>query len=364
MRSPDAYFSHSRLPVPISSASFPAFAGFARFAAQSSSLATAAQVETLAIFNKRSVRRLESQRVASKRRQICTGCKASLGFEARPLQLGNVERWVLNVVLDLIGICADPDQAVIPPLDLDEIRKRIPTKNHSLPTSREFQRICAYSREGRVSIETLLNICAIQHVDARTLLLSPLEASAPPLLADSTEFIYLETRRRAAHMLGQERAATVVNDLLQRRSRPLLPLPTVLRVLGVRAGPQLSPFKELFATYQRRFAEQSHFADSVRIHTVVRTAVHLVSTRMNNGESVRPRDLAAAICATHGNARRISNIAVRAAARLLKVQREVDAAFLTAKNWQRVHGSPIAPTGRVRAVRDNEELRKQRRNSS
>lgn len=290
----------------------------------------------------------QPSRSAAARRRVCVSCNQSLGFEPRRSPPTHTESWVNGVLLDLIGICADPRLPVVPRENVRELirglrYRKLPSGVHEALV--HFRsRLRHRKKPGMLSIEAIVNLCALQHTNARTLLLAPLEAAAPPLFHDLVQVGVAPFSARARAMVV-ERAATVLGELARRPGRPLLPLSMALRALGARSNPEGTGYESVFARYELAFNKSNSIPNTRVVHRTIRSALSLVSERMSLGAPLEIRRLALHLSNSIGASLRIARWAIRGASRLLIVKQNVDAVFLSARNWQYEYGGNKRPKG-------------------
>lgn len=119
-------------------------------------------------------------------RRKCTMCKGSLGADPifpKPDPFG---AWLQAQLEELVRFCASPEQPLVHSTNLQTYLTLLVARAASTPRSKTFKRLLSQGRQargdGRRTLHTLLNACALQGVSVLDALSQPLEAASAPLL--------------------------------------------------------------------------------------------------------------------------------------------------------------------------------------
>lgn len=167
-------------------------------------------------------------------RRVCKHCRASLA-STRCVTVGGVYAdHVARCAQELVGMCADPQQAPISLRDIqpffDEVRATL-MRARVAGERPEDLTILPFVEFGRLTLRRFTELCAIQGVGPRDILLRPKESGGTQLLPS---FIPNWTYEASETTVGI-RISMVVESLryLQRPKRLKLFLPSISRLLHI-----------------------------------------------------------------------------------------------------------------------------------
>lgn len=257
-------------------------------------------------------------------RRKCAACRSPLGWHVKPDSMTHIERWVDGVVLDFVSMCADPDIRPIPYARVNELLRYVANDQTFRPRHfATFSRRLRLECRGRLTLVTLVNLCALLGMRPRDLLLAPVEAFSPRLFEDWSEFIELPLRysKRAVEM---KRAARVLERLSSNCRQPLLPLQSVLAEFDLLDGLLGDAFSPAIAAYTKAFKAQSQPPDSTLFYRTVKTALHLTRGGVASSNQADANSLASRLSTLHGGSPALARWALRGARHLYKVIAKVD----------------------------------------
>ncbi len=130
-------------------------------------------------------------------RKRCRKCKASLSGVGMRTPRPHYLAWADAQVLELIQVCATPGQSQIPYASfrsfIDGLSKQLGSESETPPVLRlALSRLRSPSVRGKLTVRTLVHLCALQAISVRELLLDPVGASSKPLLDLWTNYSALE----------------------------------------------------------------------------------------------------------------------------------------------------------------------------
>jgi hypothetical protein len=239
------------------------------------------------------------------RRRSCVKCRQPLGHAAPFAATTQYEKWVDQQVRDVIELCATPGQT--PPASntvtvfLRELRQSawampvIPAGlGDILGTTRSNLRASK-----RIRFRTLVNLCSLQAVPVREMLLNPRGAASAPLLNLWESFTPLALSYGFQHKKAHAFAVSLRRLLRNHKGTCLPPIQQVLRATQLTCCQAQDLKPHIYAQYKAAYASQGHSANQIRARWNLRVAMRLLQSRGNDKtvRSGRPktRGLAVAI---------------------------------------------------------------------
>lgn len=257
-------------------------------------------------------------------RTRCFSCKIPLGFDAKPAAATPLARWVDNIILDLIEMCGDPDTHPVPRENMVLLRRHLiarPMSNCRSIEMRKFRSKYITSNCIKLPLRTLINLCALQSVRPRALLLTPAEAFSPTLFPEFKEIDQLplgspETREC-------DRAVKTIQRLLSDPDAPLLPFEIALQLLGVDRRMRLG-FGHLRADYRQAIGRQEPWPSSTLTRRLLVAAYRIADTSVSTVRPGSVRTVSRHLSEVHSVSPKLSLRGAKAAIQLVRARNAVD----------------------------------------
>lgn len=220
-------------------------------------------------------------------RRICAKCKRALGSAGRRPAGSKFRDWVNRQVSDVIELCATPGQAPVRAdsysiymeslVEQSKYRSKVPLilKDHIKNTGHNGGLF-------RPSIRTMINMCALQGVAVREMLLNPEEASSATLLDLWSDYSVLPY---GAGSYGSrvEIVCWLLRKLLAKcKGFYLPPMEHALAETGLNRACLREMNVDLYESYESLYRSQASWAMTYRLADAFRTALlHLPTAEPN-----------------------------------------------------------------------------------
>lgn len=146
----------------------------------------------------------QSPYLSARRRSLCDSCGADLSASITWIKLHPFLQWVERQALDMIAFCAEPRAEPVPHAILSEFLKGLRRSSHLRrgdTLTKSIDRILMDAKLGRrkVSLRSLVNLCAVQGVSLGEFLAAPRETSGPLLFGcwGGLNYMPIPTARQA-----------------------------------------------------------------------------------------------------------------------------------------------------------------------
>ena len=213
--------------------------------------------------------RAQQYRLAPDERRVCHLCGTTLSKGAVWKGVHPFLQWVDSQIIDLIEICANPHSEPLPHRVFQEFVAGLDKTSRGKSASAlralvKFYACCARLRGRRVSVRSLINLCAIQGVSVKELLAAPRETSGPFLFDKWAGLTYLPlpSARQAQKIYVAKKC---LMDFLRQKPAYLPPISLLLRGFGVQllairdVAPEAYDFYEAKYSVQGNPVIQKHF---------------------------------------------------------------------------------------------------------
>lgn len=260
-------------------------------------------------------------------RRTCSSCLSPLAYQPAHVPESPIERWIDDVVHEVVDICADPTVDSVPSANLAALIQGISDvqwMHGRSPAFARFRTGLLKRSERTISMSDLVNLCAFQSARPRELLLAPVEASSPPLfrrLPVFDELPILTARGQRAAV----RHADVLRLLAAEDNRPLLPLSIVAKHLGSDEKRLAVQRPELVDLYRAALSLQCSWPASELVKRCSQSAIHLLKSRETLVEPSTRGELAQHLSAVHGASPQLCERILGAAWHLLEVEAKAGA---------------------------------------
>jgi hypothetical protein len=240
-----------------------------------------------------------------RRRRHCCRCEASLSGKGVSAARSGHHLWMEQRLSELIELCATPGQQQIAFESYDAFVRglvEISSQQQHLPATLRaaVARMRSNAIRGRVTLRTLVNLCALQGITIPQMLLDPRSAASRPLIDLWANYQALEfpNGRHASKLLAYQRCT---NEMLRMcRGGYLPPMSFVLRQMKLNRDMAREMCVDSYEEYERLYQGQGAY--SSRVHKD-RAFAHAL--RMIEAENVNPF----APCDTKKMARRVAIVA-------------------------------------------------------
>lgn len=245
-------------------------------------------------------------------RRRCKTCRTPLGFSVAPLKPTRIEEWIDGIVLELVGMCGDTEVPTVPRHNMTVLSDTVKTTRHRQARSWSMgmlrQHVLTNHYSWR-SLKSVINLCALQSVRPRTLLLSPEEACSPVLFPEfeSDDRLPISLFRR----VKVDKVFEVIRRLTATPGSPLLPPELVLTFLKVDVVPPNR--RSAIDEYRNVLKKQRPWPASVLARRVMVSALHLLDTRDRSTVPIAIGTAAEHISKLHGASVELARRALRAA---------------------------------------------------
>jgi hypothetical protein len=222
------------------------------------------------------------------RRRFCRRCNYSLAGLGRQSKRPEYLHWIDSQVQEIVRVCATPGQEPIASGLHDELfsgllrsarRRAIPPAIRS-----EMHSIERTRKSGKMTFRTLFNLCALQGVSIRTLLLSPDEATSEPMFDYWSGFHSLncDYGRSKAKI---EAFSYVCACLLARpEGAALVPTMMLLRAIKLNRDVARDRAPETYHGYESAYRAQASGSNRLAIERAFRVAKRCFANRpLGNG---------------------------------------------------------------------------------
>lgn len=217
-------------------------------------------------------------------RRVCCSCGKKLSIGAVWERAHPFLQWVDKQVIDLVEVSAGPHPEPLPYRVFQEfvagLDKTLRRKGAgALGALIKFYACRARLRWRRVSIRSLLNLCAIQGVSVKELLAAPRAASGPLLFDKWAGLTYLPlpSARQAQKIYV---AGKCLEDFLQRKPAYLPPMSLLLGGFGVQLLAIRDVVAEAYDFYEAKYLAQGDPVTQKRFR-----AAYLCAREVINGSS-------------------------------------------------------------------------------
>lgn len=204
-----------------------------------------------------------------RKRRHCHHCSATLAGAGKASPRLGHEVWAEERVAELIELCATPSQQQVPferyetfVRTLCEISMERPHLPATLRAA--VARMRSNAVRGRVTLRTLVNLCALQGITLPEMLLDPQAAASRPLIDLWGDYKALEFPN-GRHGSKIQAYRQYVDDMLRRcKGRYLPPMTHVLRRMKLNRDLAREMCVEFYEAYEGKY--QSQGAYSSRVH--------------------------------------------------------------------------------------------------
>lgn len=204
-----------------------------------------------------------------RKRRTCSICGTELGSSAVFPRLDPFEAWIQAQAEALSQFCATPEQLRVHPANLRTYLSLLSAQAKSSPQAHHLKRLLQQGRakkdDGRRTLHTLLNACAIQGVSVIDALVRPEEAASRPLLGawTSCEQPLMDVYRMR---VWPKRGQLLLSKLTALHKEAFLPNPRgVLGLLNLGWEEMCSHDHDLCDDYDRRYRSQG---EPSRLHVL------------------------------------------------------------------------------------------------
>lgn len=233
------------------------------------------------------------------RRRRCHKCKQSLSGDGAAAAITGDEAWGQQQLASIIELCATPSQPQIPfenyvrfvklLVDGHPMRRAYPNALKA-----EFYRATKNLTRGRTTIRAIVNLCALQSISARDILLSPDAAASEPLLDlwFSYATLKLPVGRHAERL---ERCAKCFSDVLKASEKDhyVPQMKVVLRRFRLNRQLLREMHLDVYEEYKLRHEEQGPYSQRVHLNRAMDLALQMVEGDADQAGSHRKLQQAA-----------------------------------------------------------------------
>lgn len=256
-----------------------------------------------------------------KLRRRCRACKNPLGFLKRWPSPSPMESWIDSILLELTGMCGDPVLSAIPRQNLEALKTSVLENPHLANRAHDVhhlrRRLAAGTYAWR-NLKTIVNLCAMQSVRPRLLLLNPEQACSPVLFPEfkQDDGLPISVLKPAK---GSQ-TLKVLESLLEQHDAPLLPLQLTLNFLDTAPStPKLRAIVKRYAAIENELA----WPRSKLARKTIRSALHVADIRPIECGTQSFRKVARFIAQLHGASHSLARQALAGAIQLVASRDEV-----------------------------------------
>lgn len=227
-----------------------------------------------------------------KRRQ-CYRCAAALGGSGRAGARPTYLAWAEQRLAELVELCATPGQEQIPFERYDAFVRglfEISQEQPHLPATLRaaVARMRSNAVRGRVTLRTLVNLCALQGITIPQMLLDPQIAASRPLIDLWGDYKALEfpNGRHASKIHAYRR---YISEMLKKcGKRYLPPMAVVLRKMKLNRDLAREMCVECYEAYEAAYQRQGAYSSRVHADRAFGHAVRMLE--IENGNPFAPYD--------------------------------------------------------------------------
>jgi hypothetical protein len=222
-----------------------------------------------------------------RKRRKCSVCGTELGSSAVFPKLDPFEAWIQAQAEALSQFCATPDQPRVRPTNLRTYLSLLFAQAENSLQAHHLKRLLQQGRtkkdNGRRTLHTLLNACAIQGVSVIDALVRPEEAASRPLLGawNSCEEPLMDVYRMH---VWPKRGQLLLSKLTARHEEAYMPNPrAVLGLLNLGWEEMCSHDRNLCDEYDRRYLSQREPSQLQVLNLAFARVLHLQTALRRQG---------------------------------------------------------------------------------
>ena len=229
-----------------------------------------------------------------RKRRKCYRCTAALGADGRAATRPTYQAWAEQRLAELVELCATPGQEQIPFERYDAFVRGLFEVSQAQPhlpaTLRAaVARMRSNAVRGRVTLRTLVNLCALQGTSIPNMLLDPRNAASRPLIDLWAGYKALEFPN-GRHSSKIQAYRQYINDMLRKcGKRYLPPMAVALRKMKLNRDLAREMCVECYEAYEAAYQRQGAYSSRVHADRAFGHAVHMLE--MENGNPFAPSDV-------------------------------------------------------------------------
>lgn len=231
------------------------------------------------------------------RRRTCAKCHQVLGHNAPIVALSQYQEWVERQVLDVITLCSTPSQPALPQdtiykyvVGLEVTARAMPSPPLRVKELISLRKI-GLQRFKRVRLRVLINLCSLQAVPLRQVLMDPCGSASAPLLDLWESFSFLPMSF-GPQFVKAHAFEFVLRKLLRRLEGHCLPAMTeVLHFVELTCEQAKDLKPEIYLRYQAAYAKQAGPNQQTPARRALRVAIRLLTDNETLGTRGHHRKL-------------------------------------------------------------------------
>lgn len=228
----------------------------------------------------------QGQCLRYERRRQCRNCGDRLSGDG--VWSGRTEywKWVDVQLADLVDYCSSPDRRPVPTDAFGQLAKVIhgSTSSEGKRAKQDISRLVRLDRvrrSPRVTLSTLIDVCALKGLSVRDVIVNPSHASSEPLRIAFNEYLPLDLNGTCPD--AAPAALTTCVAALIRSKPPHLPHPDVLlRELGISRNQLNEASAEEIGIYHQHFSAQGTVSNLCRLEEAFMEALRIAKVEQRN----------------------------------------------------------------------------------